>query len=148
MQIEIGKLELRDEAQWQALWKDYQDFYEVALSSTVTGSAWSRIHDDQEPVHGLAARNGAELVGFAHYLFHRSTWMVGETCYLHDLFVLPALRGKGIARCLIEKVADDARASGAEHLYWQTHQSNETARKLYDRVAENNGFIVYDLPLT
>jgi len=34
-----------------------------------------------------------------------------------------------------------AEAEG--RLYWQTHESNHTARRLYDAVAERSGFIVY-----
>ena len=35
----------------------------------------------------------------------------------------------------------------AARVYWQTHESNAVARRLYDRVAENSGFIVYRHPL-
>jgi hypothetical protein len=32
-------------------------------------------------------------------------------------------------------------------VYWSTHESNATARRLYDQVAENRGFILYQIPL-
>jgi hypothetical protein len=35
------------------------------------------------------------------------------------------------------------RQAGGERVYWLTHESNATARKLYDRVAKNTGFIQY-----
>uniref|UniRef100_UPI000B237DE4 GNAT family N-acetyltransferase n=1 Tax=Rhizobium ecuadorense TaxID=1671795 RepID=UPI000B237DE4 len=44
---------------------------------------------------------------------------------------------------LIEAVADLARANGAGRLYWMTHETNATARRLYDRIAERSGFIQY-----
>jgi len=44
---------------------------------------------------------------------------------------------------LIEAVYSRARAQGLQRVYWQTHESNATGRRLYDRVAENEGFIVY-----
>jgi len=44
-------------------------------------------------------------------------------------------------------VAERARAGGAQRLYWQTHESNATAMKLYDRVAEKSGFVVYRVNL-
>jgi hypothetical protein len=40
-------------------------------------------------------------------------------------------------------VAERARAAGTTRLYWHTHESNHTARRLYDAVAELSGFIVY-----
>jgi hypothetical protein len=32
-------------------------------------------------------------------------------------------------------------------VYWNTHESNSTARRLYDKVAENRGFIRYQIEL-
>ena len=36
-----------------------------------------------------------------------------------------------------------ARAAGAQRVYWQTHETNLTAMRLYDEVAERSGFVVY-----
>ena len=83
------------------------------------------------------------VVGLAHYVFHRSTNQLGMVCYLQDLFTDPASRGTGIGRALIEAVYERARGVGCVRVYWQTHESNTTARRLYDRIAERSGFIVY-----
>jgi hypothetical protein len=32
-------------------------------------------------------------------------------------------------------------------VYWSTHESNATARRLYDGVAEFNGFLRYEISL-
>jgi len=32
---------------------------------------------------------------------------------------------------------------GATRVYWQTHETNATAMRLYDRVAERTGFVIY-----
>ena len=39
-----------------------------------------------EPVRALVAETGGQLVGLVHYLFHRSTTLIEDTCYLQDLF--------------------------------------------------------------
>jgi hypothetical protein len=44
-------------------------------------------------------------------------------------------------------VAEWARERGASRLYWSTHESNMTARRVYDRLAANRGFIRYELDL-
>jgi hypothetical protein len=44
---------------------------------------------------------------------------------------------------LIEAVAESARTAGANSPYWLTHQSNAVARRLYDRLGQNQGFIQY-----
>ena len=54
-----------------------------------------------------------------------------------------AMRGRGVARRLIEVVYNEARAAGATRVYWHTQESNSTARMLYDKVAKFTGFIVY-----
>jgi len=69
--------------------------------------------------------------------------MVGPTCYLQDLFASVDTRGQGVGRALISSVYEQARAAGATRVYWQTHETNATAQRLYDILAERAGFIVY-----
>jgi GNAT superfamily N-acetyltransferase len=73
--------------------------------------------------------------------------MAGPTCYLHDLFTLESERGKGVGRALIEAVYAAAKAARAERVYWLTHESNQTAMQLYDKIADLSGFVVYRKPL-
>jgi GNAT superfamily N-acetyltransferase len=68
-------------------------------------------------------------------------------CYLQDLFTAPQARGQGVAGALIEYVAGWARARECNRVYWSTHHTNATARRLYDRVAVNRGFILYQISL-
>ena len=132
---------------WKPLWDGYNAFYgregPTALAQEVTDTTWARFHDPDEPVHALVAEEGGKLVGLTHYLFHRSTSAIAPICYLQDLFTAPEVRGKGVGRALIEEVYRRARAAGAFRVYWQTHETNATARVLYDKVAEQSGFIVY-----
>jgi GNAT superfamily N-acetyltransferase len=136
-----------DYARWLPLWDGYNAFYgragATALPAEITAATWARFFDAYEPVHALVAQSGAKLVGLVHYLFHRSTTLLEPTCYLQDLFTDPAARGQGIGRALIAAVYERARIAGCTRVYWLTHESNATARTLYDRVAERPGFILY-----
>jgi GNAT superfamily N-acetyltransferase len=136
-----------DLAQWRPLWDGYNAFYgrsgPTALAEEITRTTWARFFDADEPVHALVAEHEGRLVGLAHYLFHRSTTLLGPTCYLQDLFTDAALRGHGVGRALIAAVTERARAGGAARVYWMTHETNTTAMRLYDRVAEKTGFQVY-----
>jgi GNAT superfamily N-acetyltransferase len=132
-----------DLAQWELLWEGYNTFYHRTVAAEITRMTWSRFFDAYEPVHALAAENDGQLLGLVHYLFHRSTTMIGPTCYLQDLFTAETARGQGVGRALIESVYDRARAAGCLRVYWQTHETNVTAMKLYDKVAERSGFVVY-----
>ncbi len=139
----IRSLKPADRANWEPLWRGYQTFYKVELAPEVTQATWRRFFDGLEPMHALVAEDGGELVGIVHYLFHRSTWMVGPICYLQDLFTAEKARGKGVGKALIEGVSARAAASGASRVYWHTHETNATARILYDKVATLSGFVQY-----
>jgi GNAT superfamily N-acetyltransferase len=132
-----------DRPRWAPLWKGYQVFYRIDLPAEVTELTWRRFFDGLEPVHALVAEDGEALIGIVHYLFHRSTWMVGPNCYLQDLFTAEAARGRGVAGALIEAVCQTAAAAGASRVYWNTHETNDVARSLYDKVATRSGFIQY-----
>ena len=132
-----------DETAWRALWAGYLAFYKTALTQDVSDLAWTRFHDPDEPVFALGGYVDGQLAGFAHYLFHRSTWAPQRYCYLEDLFVAETARGRGLGRALIEAVYDKARAASASRVYWLTQSDNTRARALYDGVADNLGFIQY-----
>nr|WP_241018301.1 GNAT family N-acetyltransferase [Paraburkholderia sp. Tr-20389] len=130
------------------LWDGYNRFYgrfdDTALPRDITQLTWARFFDGLEPMHAMVAeRADGTLVGLVHYLYHRSTISAGPRCYLHDLFTLDSERGKGIGRALIEAVYAAAKDARSERVYWLTHESNHTARLLYDTIADLPGSIVY-----
>ena len=145
--IVIREARPADYAAWKPLWDGYNAFYgrhgPTALSDQITQIAWQRFFDAYEPMHALLADHEGDLVGIAHYLFHRSTTQIAPNCYLQDLFTSQAARGRGVGRALIEAVYERAREAGIPRVYWQTHETNRTAMMLYDNVAERSGFIVY-----
>lgn len=147
MRFNIRDVVCEDFIQWLLLWEAYNHFYGrsgfTALPIEITQNTWNRFFDVNEPVHALVVENNGRLIGLAHFIFHRSTIMLGSTCYLQDLFIEEASRGKGIAGALIDAVCQRAKVAGSTRVYWQTHEFNLTAMKLYDKIAERSGFIVY-----
>lgn len=141
--IVIGALEADQHAAWLPLWRGYQAFYEADIPPEVSAVTWARLLDPTEPMHGALAWQGERAVGLVHYIFHRSTWTAGNSCYLQDLYVDPDVRGGGIGRKLIERVYEVAQAEGAAKVYWLTHETNSTAIALYEKVAQRPGFIQF-----
>jgi GNAT superfamily N-acetyltransferase len=136
-----------DRAQWSPLWDGYNAFYgrsgPTALDPAITDCTWQRFFDACEPMHALVAEQDGQLLGLVHIIYHRSTTRLMPTCYLQDLFTAEAARGKGVGRALIEAVYAHAQAAGGTRVYWLTHETNATARQLYDNIAENSGFLHY-----
>ena len=145
--VSIRFVTRKDYAEWLPLWEGYNRFYGrfdgTALPEEITRTTWSRFFDAYEPVWAMVAEADGRLVGLVHYMFHRSTITIEPTCYLQDLFTAEAARGKGVGRALIEAVYAQARLAGVVNVYWRAHASNATARRLYDTIAEDSGFVVY-----
>ena len=144
--LTIRPLQPSDERVWRRLWTDYLTFYDASVPEEVYGRTWERLFADREfEPKGLLALLDSRPAGLTHYLYHRSCWSGANNCYLQDLYTVPEARGRGVGSALIRAVRDRAAAVGVSNVYWMTHESNETARRLYDRVARRTGFIEYDL---
>lgn len=132
---------------WKVLWDGYNAFYgrsgPTALPAEISRTTWSRFFDPDEPMRAIVAERSGQLLGLAHFLFHRSTIQIARTCYLQDLYTIEQERGQGIGRRLIESVYLHARNAGSSRVYWHTQETNATAMRLYDQVAERSGFLVY-----
>lgn len=147
LSLTIRPVLLEDYDQWLSLWDGYNAFYgrsgETQLSLDITQQTWLRFFDPAEPVNALVADNDGRLLGLTHYIFHRSTTAIAPVCYLQDLFTAETARGKGVGRALINSVCQQAKLAGSPRVYWLTHETNEAAMQLYDKVAEKPGFVVY-----
>lgn len=142
--MNIRPVTKNDFNEWLQLWKGYQVFYKAAISDEITKTTFDRFQDAREPVYCLVIENQEkQLIGLVHYIFHRSTWTIENYCYLQDLFVDPKHRASGLGRKLIEAVYAEAEKNHCSRVYWLTQENNEQARMLYDRIADQTGFIQY-----
>ncbi len=147
--LRLGELRDQDRAAWEPLARGYKAFYETEVDDAGYEATWRRLR-----AGGLllclgvwlpgADGSGERLVGLAHAVYQRTPWADEEVCYLQDLFTDETVRGQGVAGALIAHLAQCAQARGATRYYWLTHHTNARARRLYDRVAVNRGFIRYD----
>ena len=75
-----------------------------------------------------------EAAGFALYFTSYSTWMGRHGIRLEDLYVTPELRGRGIGRALLQRLAAIAVSEGCERLEWDVLAWNQPAIDVYHRV--------------
>lgn len=143
--VVIRPLVPQDRAAWERLWQGYLTFYEQELAPEVSDDLFARLLGEGRHSAFVAQTRNA-LVGFVHYLPHDSTWSVHPTCYLEDLFVDENVRGGGVGAKLIQAVYDEADRQGWGNVYWQTHNHNSRARRLYDHVGTLSDFVRYDRP--
>jgi GNAT superfamily N-acetyltransferase len=136
-----------DRAAWERLWQGFLAYYNQSLDPAITAHTWTRLMDPTCPMKMRLAEVDGVVEGFAIHQHHPSTWVMGNDCYLEDLFVAPAARGQGLGRALIADLQALARARGWHRLYWHTDESNATARKLYDSFVPSDGHIRYRLTL-
>ncbi len=143
--ITIRPLRPEDEPVWRDLWTGYLDYYETSVPEAVYVTTFARLLSGKDgEFRGLVACRGDTPVGLVHYLFHRHCWKIEPVCYLQDLYTDPALRGRGVARRLIEAVYAAADAEGAPAVYWLTQEFNYAGRMLYDKVGVKTPFIRYN----
>jgi len=141
----IRPLQEEDFAAWRELWSAYLRFYRAEVSDSVTQASFGRLQQRTDGLVGLVAQaDQGHLVGFAHLVFHPSTWSTAPYCYLEDLFVSPSARGTGAATDLIRAAYAEADRRGASRTYWETQAFNGAARSLYDQVAHPTSFVVYE----
>ena len=141
----VRDLEKSDHDRWKQLWTAYLKFYETNVSDLIYKTAFERLTSKStSDFKGIVAIKNLEIVGLAHFLFHRNLWSTQDTCYLGDLFVDPLMRGNGVGKKLIQEVSERAKLANVAGVYWLTQEFNYKARMLYDQIAERTQFIVYE----
>ena len=146
--IKIRAAQKRDETAWKALWAEYNAFYRVDIPARVTNRTWARLIDKRSSMFcRIAVDHDGAVLGFANAIIHDGTWSTRPFCYLEDLYVAPAARKRGVATALIEDLIRMAQARKWDRIYWHTHESNTTARRVYDRFVKADGFVRYRLLL-
>ncbi len=82
----------------------------------------------------LLALEKGEPLGFAVYFYNFSTWLGRPGLYLEDLFVRPAVRGKGYGRALLERLAQIAQERGCGRMEWAVLDWNDPAIQFYRKL--------------
>ena len=71
------------------------------------------------------------MVGFALWFLNFSTWLGRHGIYLEDLYVTPAMRGRGIGKALLAELAAICVRRGYGRLEWWVLDWNAPAIGFY-----------------
>ncbi len=76
--------------------------------------------------------------GIALLRFRPSIWTGAREAHLQELYVVPAMRGRGIGRALLEAAIGAAREAGATGIDLNTGATDTAARALYESCGFTN----------
>ena len=125
----------------------YCDFYHVDPSDErLRALVTALIDNPSEGLQLIARDSDGTPLGFATIYWTWQTLYAARVGVLNDLFVVPASRGSGTGRALIERGRKLCADRGAAKLVWETAPDNATAQRLYDGIgAEKSTWLTYEL---
>jgi GNAT superfamily N-acetyltransferase len=111
--------------------------------------AWTvqQILQNRSPGILLVAHERNVILGVALGLFQPSAEL-GLTLVVHDFFVEPTFRRKGVGRALAKRLLEEAREMNAEHVDLEVFPANSDARAFWESMGfRPSGRIVYSREL-
>ncbi|MGN6426231.1 MAG: GNAT family N-acetyltransferase [Leifsonia sp.] len=146
MTATVRRVEDNEFFTWLDLYTGYGEFYENPVTDEKALLVWSWLTDKDNDLEAwFAVDDEGAPIGLAHVREFARPLDGSKGLYLDDLFVLPDARGEGAGTALLEHLRDQARERGLSVVRWITAKDNETARRLYDKVAEKTKWVTYDL---
>ena len=142
MGVVVRSLAEPDRERWAELYRGYAAFYEVTPPDL--DHLWQRITANRELECFVAELDG-DVVGLAHLRAFARPLEGDWAGFLDDLFVDPAQRGSGAGEALLEHLRGLAAERGWGVVTWITGADNDVAQRLYDRLAERQEWVTYDM---
>ena len=140
MSIVIRPIEQKDFPDWLPLW-DANNL--GTRDEAVTAETWGRLVDPASKVCGIVAADKGKLVGLVHYVLHPTTGSVEDVCYMQDVFVHEKMRGRGIAKKMVQALAAKGRKHKWARMYWLAEDENAAAHGLYKNLGVKLDFTLY-----
>ncbi|NNM77321.1 GNAT family N-acetyltransferase [Sphingomonas sp. ID1715] len=94
----------------------------------------TELFDKDAQVFAFLAELGGRQVGLALWFLTFSTWTGRPSLYLEDLFVDDAVRGRGVAKALFRRLAQEAKARNCARIDWAVLDWNIDAMAFYERL--------------
>ena len=141
----IRELLSSDKQQWEELYKAYAEFYKVPMNNEILSTVWNWLHDKKHVLKGICYEIDSKIVGIAHYRTMPRPIKGQYIGFLDDLFVDPNFRNQKIGKKLIKNLEEKTKHNDWQAIRWVTHSDNDIAKKLYDKIANNTGFQLYEL---
>lgn len=132
---------------WKVLYKNYLTFYKTELSDKQLSTLWDWFFDADKKMYCYTAIHANKLIGLVHFREYLRPIKAAMAIFIDDLYVEPMYRGMGVARQLIESVNNFSRAHDIPLIRWATAHDNHDAMRLYDKIATQTQWKIYDMPV-
>ena len=87
----------------------------------------------------VVAETGGRVVGYAAFAVTYNTDIAARELWMHDLYVVPAARGRGVGAALLRAVARETVRRGLSRLEWGVRSTNTGALRFYRRLGGRIG---------
>ncbi len=137
-----------DEALILAMLRELADYEKLLDKFHITEEVIRRDYLSERPLINCdLAFEGDAPAGIASWYWVYSSFAAKRAIYLEDLYVRPALRGKGYGKALLAHLAKTAVAAGAQCVDWSVLDWNKSSLDFYDSLGAKavEGWYVYRL---
>ncbi len=146
--MKVEELNIADKEQWQLLYCEYADFYQMSMNEGILESVWSWIFDKNNRFYAIGVKSTDDiLIGFMHYRDMPSPLRGTIVGFLDDLYVHPDYRGSGAVQALFRELRKISKQKGWPYVRWITATDNHRARNVYDKIANTIDFVTYQMPI-
>ena len=146
--MKVEELNIADKEQWQLLYCEYADFYQMSMNEGILESVWSWIFDKNNKFYAIGVKSTDDiLIGFMHYRDMPSPLRGTIVGLLDDLYVHHDYRGSGAVQALFRELRKISKQKGWPYVRWITATDNHRARNVYDKIANTIDFVTYQMPI-
>lgn len=97
----------------------------LVAASSAESAIWARMIANDEMTVYLAERGGMPVGTATLMLMPNITYGCAPTAFIEAVVVVPDLRRRGIARCILQTVIEDARAAGCDKVQLLSHKRHQ-----------------------
>ncbi len=145
VELKIKPINQDDFSDWKALYKLYLEFYKTDLSPEQLATLWSWFFDADKQMYCYVAIHENNIIGLVHFREYLRPIKAASAVFIDDLYVVNDFRGMGIAQSLIKSVNDFCLAREIPLVRWATAHDNQVAMRLYDKIAKQTQWKIYDM---
>ena len=146
MKITVRALTPDDRQEWETLYREYAEFYQVPMTSEIMDTVWSWIFEEDYGFYALVAKNGNNRqIGLMHFREMPSPLRGKKVGFLDNLFVLPDSRGTGVVDEMFKNLSKESAQNGRPFVRWITAEDNFRGRGVCDQTTEKTKWVTYQM---